>query len=109
MPRRLRRAAVASEKSKRSAWAGVPEERRRIMSANRRRDTGPERAVRSLLHARGLRFRVDFPIRAMRERPIRPDIAFPKHQLAVFIDGCFWHACPEHATFPATNREYWLP
>lgn len=36
-----------------------------------------------------------------------PDIVFPKLKLAVFVDGCFWHGCPEHGTMPATNRGFW--
>lgn len=79
------------------------------MAANRRRDTGVERAVRSRLHAEGLRFRVDFPVRPDgAARSIRPDVVFPKRRIAVFIDGCFWHGCPEHGTLPATtNADYW--
>ena len=78
------------------------------MSANRRRDTGPERAVRSLLHALGLRYRVDLPVVVDGVR-VRPDVAFTRRKVAVFIDGCFWHACPQHGTSPATNTRYWGP
>jgi DNA mismatch endonuclease (patch repair protein) len=78
------------------------------MISNRRRDTRPEIAVRSMLHARGLRFRVDYPIRTS-ERTIRVDIAFPRAKLAILIDGCFWHGCPEHGTMPKRNRDYWEP
>jgi DNA mismatch endonuclease (patch repair protein) len=83
-------------------------QRSRVMSANRRRDTEPELAVRSLLHAAGMRYRVDFPVQVEGVR-IRPDIAFTSVSVAVFIDGCFWHCCPEHGTLPATNTSYWLP
>lgn len=80
------------------------------MRANRRRDTEPERRVRRLLHASGLRFRVDMPIRAGRARPLRPDISFTRVRLAVFIDGCFWHGCPEHGRRPQVqNGHYWGP
>jgi DNA mismatch endonuclease (patch repair protein) len=80
------------------------------MAAIRRRDTGPERAVRSLLHARGLRYRVDLPIRLAGHRPIRPDIVFTRQRVAVFIDGCFWHGCPEHGQRPGIrNGAYWSP
>lgn len=80
------------------------------MAAIRRRDTGPERLIRSLLHARGLRFRVDFPIRLDGRRPIRPDIAFPRQRVAVFCDGCFWHGCPEHGRRrQIRNDTYWRP
>jgi DNA mismatch endonuclease (patch repair protein) len=40
--------------------------------------------------------------------PGTPDFAFPKERLVVFADGCFWHGCPKHATFPATRRSFWL-
>jgi DNA mismatch endonuclease (patch repair protein) len=73
------------------------------MRANRRRDTKPEIAVRRALHACGLRFRVDYPLLPRR----RADIAFPRQQVAVFIDGCFWHACPEHGTTSKANAAYW--
>jgi DNA mismatch endonuclease, patch repair protein len=64
--------------------------------------------VRTLLHAAGLRYRVDLPLRVGRVL-VRPDIAFTKVGLAVFIDGCFWHCCPEHGSLPATNTSYWTP
>lgn len=92
---------------KRQAWDGVPEERRAIMRANRRRDTAPELALRKELHRLGLRFRVDYPIRPTGERLIRPDIVFPARRIAVYVDGCFWHGCPIHGTRSATNRGYW--
>lgn len=79
------------------------------MRANRRRDTGPERRIRKLLHARGLRYRVDFPIRIGGARPVRPDVVFTRARLAVFIDGCFWHGCPDHKGSPKTNGHYWGP
>jgi DNA mismatch endonuclease (patch repair protein) len=77
------------------------------MAANQRRDTGPELRLRSDLHALGFRFRVDFPIPVRGRRPIRPDIAFTKLHLAVFIDGCFWHGCPQHWSPPKSNVRYW--
>src|SRR4051794_24670789 len=78
------------------------------MRANRRRDTCPERAVRSLLHQMGLRFRVDFPVRDGVPRPVRPDLAFTKRKVAVFVDGCFWHGCPDHGRRPGgANDRYW--
>jgi DNA mismatch endonuclease (patch repair protein) len=75
------------------------------MRANRGRDTGPELAVRRALHARGLRYRVDHPLPFDRRR--RADIAFTRVKVAVFIDGCFWHGCPEHGTTPRTNSAFW--
>lgn len=80
------------------------------MRANRRRDTGPELRIRRLLHARGLRFRVDLPVRIDERRPVRPDVVFTRARLAVFIDGCFWHGCPEHGQRPdVRNGHYWTP
>src|SRR6478609_2227534 len=74
------------------------------MRANRRRDTGPELGVRRLLHARGLRYRVDFAPEGTRNRA---DIVFTRAHIAVFIDGCFWHGCPVHGTRPKSNQLYW--
>jgi DNA mismatch endonuclease, patch repair protein len=75
------------------------------MRANRRRDTGPELALRSELHRRGLRFRVDYrPDPTVR---CRVDIAFTRARVVVFVDGCFWHSCPKHRTIPRANREWW--
>jgi DNA mismatch endonuclease (patch repair protein) len=78
------------------------------MRRNPRRDTHPEVALRSELHRRGLRFRKDVPLR-LPGRVVRPDIAFPRLRLAVFIDGCFWHACPVHGNQPRANSDYWRP
>jgi DNA mismatch endonuclease (patch repair protein) len=81
------------------------------MRAIRRKDTLPERRIRSLLHASGARFRVDLPVRVEgHSRAIRPDIAFTRARLAVFIDGCFWHGCPVHGQRPSIrNGHYWTP
>jgi DNA mismatch endonuclease (patch repair protein) len=78
------------------------------MSRNRGRDTRDELRVRSRLHARGLRYRVDHRVDAG-EVSVRPDIVFTRWHLAVFIDGCFWHACPIHGNVPEWNRDYWGP
>lgn len=78
------------------------------MAAIRRTDTKPEVALRSALHRSGYRFRKDYPIRVER-RIIRPDIAFTKSRVAVFVDGCFWHACPQHGRQPSVNDLYWAP
>lgn len=75
------------------------------MSRQARRDTRPELKVRRALHAAGHRYRVQYPVPGRPRRSI--DIAFTRRRLAVFIDGCFWHRCPEHATFPASNSEWW--
>ncbi|MBN3512864.1 very short patch repair endonuclease [Mycolicibacterium septicum] len=76
------------------------------MAAVKRANTKPEVAVRSALHIAGLRFRKDFPVR-VEGSLIRPDIAFTRLRVAVFVDGCFWHMCPQHRTMPATNAEFW--
>lgn len=78
------------------------------MRSNKRKNTTPELQLRKLLHARGLRYRVDFPPDPESRRR-RADIVFTKVKLAVFIDGCFWHGCPIHATVPVTNRSFWEP
>ncbi|WP_408995642.1 very short patch repair endonuclease [Streptomyces ipomoeae] len=75
------------------------------MSRQGSRDTTPELSVRRLLHAAGLRYRVNAPVPGMPRRTI--DIVFPKARIAVFLDGCFWHGCPEHATQPKANAEWW--
>ena len=79
-----------------------------VMRGNRKRDTRPEVAVRSALHRRGLRFRKDVPLRAGDLR-VRADIVFPRRRLVVFVDGCFWHRCPDHGTSPRANTAYWGP
>ena len=76
------------------------------MKANRRRDTEYELGVRRAIFHRGLRYRVDFPIKT-RNRVVRPDVVFPRLKIAVFLDGCFWHSCPAHGTSPQANYEYW--
>lgn len=75
------------------------------MQSNRSRDTKPELALRRELHRRGLRFRVNFrPLQGLRRSV---DIAFPGQSIAVLVDGCFWHGCPEHYRPSARNEEYW--
>lgn len=75
------------------------------MQVTRRRDTAPELALRRELHRRGLRFRVDMPpIRGLRRRA---DVLFTRHKVAVYVDGCFWHRCPQHATSPRANADWW--
>lgn len=75
------------------------------MSRLGRRDTQPEVLIRSELHRRGLRFRLQQPVAFDRRR--RVDIVFPREKIAIFVDGCFWHSCPDHATFPLANAEFW--
>lgn len=77
----------------------------RRMQAQRRRDTVPELALRSQLHRKGLRFRVDRVVLPGIRR--RADVVFARARVAVFVDGCFWHACPQHATRPRANADWW--
>lgn len=68
----------------------------------RQKGTKPEKVLSSELFRRGMRFRVNY-----KQVPGSPDIAFTKAKVAVFVDGCFWHACPVHGTVPKNNREWW--
>jgi DNA mismatch endonuclease (patch repair protein) len=69
------------------------------------RDTPAEIALRRDLHRRGLRYRVDYPpLPAFRRRA---DVVFPRRKVAVFCDGCYWHGCPEHGTWPKANAAWW--
>lgn len=78
---------------------------RRSMIGNKARDTKPEVAVRRILHAAGLRYRVN----ARPESDLRrtADLLFTRKRIAVFIDGCYWHGCPEHYTVPHANAAFW--
>lgn len=75
------------------------------MQGNRARDTRPEVAVRSALHRSGLRFRKH--TRPLTDLRCIADVIFPRHRVAVFVDGCFWHACPLHGRTPEGNKQYW--
>ena len=87
-----------------TSWASSPAIRA-TMRGNRSRDTAPELALRSALHRRGLRFRVDrAPLPGLRRRA---DVVFGPTRVAVFVHGCFWHGCPEHYIAPRANREFW--
>jgi DNA mismatch endonuclease (patch repair protein) len=77
----------------------------RRMRVARRRDTGPELALRRALHALGLRYRVAYPVPGQKRRTI--DVAFTRARLAIFVDGCFWHGCPVHGTRPTANHSWW--
>ncbi|HEX5454730.1 MAG TPA: very short patch repair endonuclease [Stellaceae bacterium] len=79
----------------------TPAQRSFCMSRNRGRDTGPEIHLRRAIWKLGLRYRLRLPV------PGRPDLAFPGARLAVFVDGCFWHGCPEHAVRPRNNADFW--
>lgn len=95
-------ASPASAES--ASWASSPAVRA-TMRANRGRDTGPEMQVRRLVHAAGLRYRVN----ARPERDLRRtvDMLFRRTRVAVLIDGCFWHGCPEHHQAPKSNAAFW--
>lgn len=79
---------------------------RKRMERQNRRDTKPEMDLRRALWRKGLRYRVDRPpIKGMRRRA---DIVFGPARVAVYVDGCFWHSCPDHATIPKNNRAWWI-
>jgi len=78
---------------------------KRRMENTRQQDTSPEVQLRKALHRLGLRYFVHRrPIAGLRTKA---DIVFPRARLAIFIDGCFWHGCPEHGTWPKSNAEWW--
>lgn len=80
--------------------------RRRIMQSNRSRDTRPEIRLRQELYALGLRYRVaQHPIAGFRRTA---DVVFRPTKIAVFVDGCFWHSCPQHGSLLLRNRDYWV-
>ncbi|MBV2354431.1 very short patch repair endonuclease [Streptomyces sp. J2-1] len=86
------------------SWASSAA-RRRNMQAIRSRDTKPEKLIRRLVHAKGLRYRVAArPLPGLRRTA---DLVFRPAKVAVFIDGCYWHGCPEHYVPPKTNSGYW--
>ena len=74
------------------------------MRATRQRDTPGELALRTSLRSLGLRYRIDYPLLGTRRRA---DVAFVRARVAVFVDGCFWHGCPEHGTWPKANARWW--
>ena len=76
--------------------------RSKQMATMKARNTKPERRLRSVLWARGLRYRLH------RKTPVgRPDLVFPRPRVAVFVDGCYWHGCPDHYVRPRTRHEFW--
>lgn len=83
----------------------TPASTSRRMSKVRQRDTSAEMALRRELHRRNLRYRVNYTVLAKPRRVA--DIVFPRLKIAVFVDGCFWHGCPEHASWPKSNAEFW--
>lgn len=86
------------------SWASS-ESVRASMRSNKHRDTKPELALRRAVHSLGLRYRVAArPIAGLRRTA---DLVFPRIRVAVFMDGCFWHGCPEHHSLAKTNSAYW--
>lgn len=79
-----------------------------IMRANPPAGTGPELRLRSALHRAGLRFWKNHLV-SVEDVRTQPDVVFPRARVAVFVDGCFWHSCPEHGTRPRANAHYWAP
>jgi DNA mismatch endonuclease (patch repair protein) len=90
----------------RGPWPGVSAERRKVMQANKPRDTAPEMQVRRMLHAMGYRFRLH-----CKDLPGRPDIVFPSRRAVIQVHGCFWHQHPgcAHAHVPNSRLDYWGP
>ena len=82
----------------------TPEASRRMQRV-RQKNTSAESALRRELHARGLRYRIQVPI-LIKPRRVA-DIVFRGPRVAVFVDGCFWHGCPLHATWPKQNAAFW--
>ena len=80
-------------------------EARRRMQRVRQKNTSAESHLRRELRYRGLRYRIQVPVLAKPRRIA--DVAFIGLRVAIFIDGCFWHGCPEHATWPKQNAEFW--
>ena len=78
--------------------------RSQIMQRVKQKDSAAELSLRSSLFKRGLRYRIH-----RRVEGVLIDIVFVSAKVAVFVDGCFWHGCPIHATFPKSNQSYWLP
>lgn len=78
---------------------------RNRMRATPQRDTPAELRIRQALHAMGLRYSID--TKPLVNSPRRADIVFRRAKVAVFVDGCFWHGCPEHGTWPKANRRFW--
>ncbi len=81
-----------------------PLTRSEIMGRVKSKNSRAERLLRSALHVTGLRFRLH-----RRVERVAVDILFPGPKVAVLVDGCFWHGCPKHATYPKSNQDYWLP
>lgn len=104
---RGRKSSVAREARPDYPWPSSPAVSA-AMRGNLRVDTRPEMLIRSALHERGLRYRKHLRI-SLGRGSVCPDVVFPKARVAVFVDGCFWHRCPEHGVQPRFNPGYWDP
>jgi len=78
---------------------------RKRMISTAQRNTSAELSLRKMLHAMGLRYSVD--TKPLEDSPRRADVVFRRAEVAVFVDGCFWHGCPEHGTWPKANEQFW--
>lgn len=101
--KRRRRGVIATHSVRLMANLLSPEQRSRLMALIKCRDTGPELRLRRALWATGLRYRLRPKL------PGKPDLAFLRAKVAVFVDGCFWHGCPLHGHQPKSNSGYWAP
>jgi DNA mismatch endonuclease (patch repair protein) len=81
-------------------------DRSRTMAAVRSHNTTPERSLRAALHRLGVRYRLGQVVETGGRR-IRPDLVFKGARVALFVDGCFWHGCPDHCRRPGSNVDYW--
>ncbi|MFJ6212445.1 very short patch repair endonuclease [Streptomyces sp. NPDC092296] len=98
------RGLLTEEPPAEGSWAASPAVRA-SMRGNRNKDTKPELRLRSLLHKQGLRYRVaSRPLPGLRRTA---DVLFPKLKVAIFVDGCYWHGCPEHLRASSRNAEFW--
>ncbi|WP_240742192.1 very short patch repair endonuclease [Micromonospora zingiberis] len=87
-----------------ASWASSPAVRS-VMRGNKGRDTKPELALRSAIHRLGLRYRVG--VRPLPKIRRTADVVFPRAKVAVFLDGCFWHGCPDHHRPAKVNSDFW--
>ena len=105
IPSAMGRTSRSKERLRLDRPAAISEAVRRRMQATPRRDTPCELALRSAIHRLGLRYAVDQPPIPTTRR--RADLVFRTARVAVFVDGCFWHGCPSHGTWPKANADWW--
>ncbi|MFJ9583842.1 very short patch repair endonuclease [Streptomyces acidicola] len=95
---------VTAESVPPNSWASSPASRA-VMSGNKGRDTKPEKLLRSALHRQGLRYRVG--VRPIPDLRRTADVVFTRARVAVFVDGCYWHGCPEHHRPAKRGAGFW--